>query len=161
MDDAGRIEPGLYDSDGVAWAETQAAALRRRQAGHNLLDYDNLAEEIEDVGKSITGACRSYLAVIVEHLLKLEFLVQPDDYNGWRRSVRAARYSLRDELTPTLRQRLPDEVAEIAARQAALLAEGALIEDASAVLAALGGGYSWEQLTDVDWYPPPRSDETP
>jgi len=29
------------------------------------------------------------------------------------------------------------------------------------VLAALGGGYSWEQLTDVDWYPPPRSDEMP
>ena len=36
-----------YDTDVAAWAEQQADALRRRAA--NEIDWDNVAEEIEDV----------------------------------------------------------------------------------------------------------------
>ena len=39
----------LYDDDVVAWAEQQAALIRTRQ--WPLVDVDNIAEEIEDVGK--------------------------------------------------------------------------------------------------------------
>ena len=45
-----------YDSDISEWSERQAALLRRRAAGDLAnaaeLDWPNIAEEIEDVGRS-------------------------------------------------------------------------------------------------------------
>ncbi len=45
----------LYDEDFVAWAEHQAEALRAAARGgsNQALDWENLAEEIEDLGKSL------------------------------------------------------------------------------------------------------------
>jgi hypothetical protein len=40
----------LYDTDILLWSEQQAELLRQRSA--NSLDWDNLAEEIADVGLS-------------------------------------------------------------------------------------------------------------
>jgi hypothetical protein len=52
----------LYDEDFVAWAQEQAAALRAAaRAGSNLrLDWQNLAEEIEDLGKSVAHGLRAH-----------------------------------------------------------------------------------------------------
>jgi Domain of unknown function DUF29 len=43
---------GLYDRDVVLWTEEQAAALRALRDSNLLLDWENLAEEIESLGKS-------------------------------------------------------------------------------------------------------------
>ena len=49
MADAGE----LYDQDFLRWTEQQATALRRAAKDSNLpLDWENLAEEIESLGKS-------------------------------------------------------------------------------------------------------------
>ena len=44
----------LYDQDLVAWSHQQAAALRAaaRTGSDQLVDWENLAEEIEDLGRS-------------------------------------------------------------------------------------------------------------
>jgi hypothetical protein len=59
----------------MRWAEAQAEGLRRAaEAGSNLpLDWYNLAEEIESLGRSQRRELRSRLATIIEHLLKLQF----------------------------------------------------------------------------------------
>ncbi|MGT2479981.1 DUF29 family protein [Methylobacterium oryzae CBMB20] len=47
--------PSLYDDDIVTWAEEQAAALRalaERPDLSNAVDWENVAEEIESVGRS-------------------------------------------------------------------------------------------------------------
>ena len=49
----------LYGDDIVLWCEQQADALRRRAADH--LDWDNLAEEIEDLGRSELRTVESLL----------------------------------------------------------------------------------------------------
>jgi hypothetical protein len=49
----------LYDTDVAAWAERQAVALRRRAA--NEIDWDNVAEEIEEVAASPKREVRSRL----------------------------------------------------------------------------------------------------
>jgi hypothetical protein len=64
----------LYDGDVAAWAELQAEALRRRAA--NEIDWDNLAEEIEEVAASQKREVRSRLRVICEHLLKWRHIRQ-------------------------------------------------------------------------------------
>jgi Domain of unknown function DUF29 len=65
----------LYDQDLVAWSHQQAAALRAaaRTGSNQLVDWENLAEEIEDLGRSQRAALRSQIRRIIRHLVKLEY----------------------------------------------------------------------------------------
>lgn len=97
----------LYDEDVVAWAEQQAALLR---AGRwSQLDIDNIAGEIEDVGKSERRALCHRMAVLVEHLIKCRY--QPDHYgSSWARTIREQRAQVRRLLrrNPSLRRLMTD-----------------------------------------------------
>src|SRR5271156_2041100 len=64
----------LYEADTVAWSEHQAAALRAaaRTGSNQLLDWENLAEEIESLGKSVRIGLQSQIARIIQHEVKLE-----------------------------------------------------------------------------------------
>lgn len=64
----------LYDTDIVAWASEQAALLRSGQ--WTALDIEKIAEEIEDVGKSVQRELSSRVAVLLAHLLKWKFQPQ-------------------------------------------------------------------------------------
>lgn len=55
----------LYDEDVIAWAEQQAHLLRTGQWSQ--LDIGNLAEEIDDVGKSEKRELQSRLCVLIAH----------------------------------------------------------------------------------------------
>jgi Domain of unknown function DUF29 len=78
----------LYETDIAAWAESQADALRRR--AFNEIDWDNVAEEIEDVAGWYKDQIESRLSVLCEHLLKWQF--QPEMRSGsWRGSIVEAR----------------------------------------------------------------------
>ncbi|HEY3623009.1 MAG TPA: DUF29 family protein [Roseiarcus sp.] len=72
-----------YDTDLYQWTIEQADALRRR-AG-NELDYDNLAEEIESVGRSERREIRSRLENLLIHLLKWHY--QPEKQSDERLSL--------------------------------------------------------------------------
>jgi hypothetical protein len=101
------VELGLYERDELAWSLTQARALRERQA--DALDWDNLAEEIEDLGKSLVRELRSRLGVLVAHVIKLH--VQPERYStSWRGTILEQQRQIRMLLddAPSLRSRLPD-----------------------------------------------------
>lgn len=62
--------PTLYGRDYYAWVRAQVEALRRRRIED--VDWENVAEEIEDLGRSEKRALRSQLARLVEHLLKID-----------------------------------------------------------------------------------------
>ena len=54
------------------------------QLGTNLLlDWENLAEEIDDLGPSIRHQLRSRISTIIEHLLKLEHSPASRPRRGW------------------------------------------------------------------------------
>ena len=61
----------LYNSDFNLWIQEQILALRERKL--NDLDYNNLIEEIEDMGKSEKRSLESYLERLIEHILKLQY----------------------------------------------------------------------------------------
>jgi hypothetical protein len=79
----------LYQQDFVLWSAEQASALRKAaESGTNLpLDWENLAEEIESLGRSMRSELRGRLATVVEHLLKLEFSPAPEPRRGWIETV--------------------------------------------------------------------------
>lgn len=60
----------LYHSDGYTWAIEQADALRRRDFA--AIDWDNVVEEIEDVGRREKNHWSGCCARVLEHLLKIE-----------------------------------------------------------------------------------------
>ena len=79
----------LYEEDTfLAWSRNQAAALRAAaQDGSNQeLDWENLAEEIEDLGKSQRLALRSRISTIIEHLVKLAHSPANDPRSGWQQA---------------------------------------------------------------------------
>lgn len=63
-----------YDADFAAWTDEQARRLRDlRPVG---LDWDNLAEEIESLGRSDKRAVGSALKIVLEHLIKWRYQPQ-------------------------------------------------------------------------------------
>jgi hypothetical protein len=96
----------LYDEDFYAWTQEQAELLRRGAAAANSLDFDLIAEEIEDLGKSELRTCQSLCEQIISHLLKLEFSALDDPANRWRYEIVEWRLQLEKTITPTIQARL-------------------------------------------------------
>jgi hypothetical protein len=101
----------LYETDTVAWSEHQAAALRAAARGgsNQPLDWENLAEEIEDLAKSLRLALRSQIVRIIQHLVKLTHSPAVEPRRGWRRTIRQARLEIDLILgdSPSLRREVP------------------------------------------------------
>jgi hypothetical protein len=156
----------LYDEDFFAWAKQQAEALRAAaHAGSNLkLDWENLAEEIEDLGKSNARGLRAHMMRIVQQLVKLEHSPAVDPRNGWRRSIRLARIQIENLLkdNPSLRREtrryLKDAVKDGIELAIIDLEEQAEI-DATHFARLRRSSYSLEQILG-DWFPeePPRGE---
>ena len=150
----------LYDRDFVLWSEEQAAALRRAKASNLPLDWENLAEEIESLGKSQRTELNSQIRRILRHLLKLEASPAADPRAGWRATIRDARAEVEEllETSPSLRR----EVEEVIRRQsvtAAKLAADDLEghgEPAASINTRLAqmAGFTAEQVLG-DWFPDP------
>ena len=97
-----------YDVDFFGWTQAQAEALRAEK--WELLDYANLAEEIESLGKRDQREVASRLGVLVRHLLKWRY--QPERRRtgrSWRSTILEQRGRLDGvlEQSPSLRSQLP------------------------------------------------------
>ena len=60
-----------YDDDFFLWPQRQAALLRERMPAD--VDWQNLSEEIESLGKRDRREAASNLRVVMLHLLKWQF----------------------------------------------------------------------------------------
>ena len=117
-------QPSLYDDDIVTWAEQQASTLRelaRRPDLSNILDWENVAEEIESVGRSQIHAVESLLAQTLAHLLKR--LSAPDALvvEHWRKETGTFQIAAKTRYERSMRQRLDwDKIWSLAQAQAKL-----------------------------------------
>ena len=96
-----------YDTDFFVWTQQQAAALAAGNAA--ALDWANLAEEIESLGKRDRRALRSRLEVLVLHLLKWRY--QPErrqSGHSWSSTIRTQRRRIDQILedSPSLRRQV-------------------------------------------------------
>jgi len=106
----------LYDDDFYLWTQAQAEALRaeaRRRGGSNELDWEHLAEEVADLGKSDLRECLSRTRTIIEHLLKLSAGTRDDPRAGWLVTVKTQRADLKLVLSKSLRAKLALALPEL------------------------------------------------
>lgn len=103
----------LYEQDFVAWCEDTAAKLRNRDLEN--LDFENLIEEIESLGKSDRRELRNRLMVLLAHILKRMYVNSPENFNGWEVTIVEQRKQLKGLLkdSPSLKPYLAEVFAEV------------------------------------------------
>lgn len=108
-------DSNLYDDDILLWSEQQAAVIRRlRETARGLpneLDIENVAEEIEGVGRSELATVPSFIELILVHLIRL--VIEPDaaSVGHWRREVGGFHSNIKRRYSPSMRQRIDmDEI---------------------------------------------------
>ena len=99
----------LYDDDIVTWSEQQAEALRRLAAKpelSNLVDWSNVIEEIECLGRSEWHAVESLLIQASTHILKR--YCDPDSLSrlAWEIETNTFLGDAREKYRPSMRQNL-------------------------------------------------------
>jgi hypothetical protein len=69
------------------------------------IDWENVAEEIEILGRADRRALGHHIAIVIEHLLKLQAAPAPMPGQGWPESILRARHAIEDLLedSPSLR----------------------------------------------------------
>lgn len=94
-----------YEADYVGWVQEQVELLRSGALSE--LDAANLAEELDDMGRSIRHQLKNRLAVLIMHLLKWRY--QPGFRStSWSGTIREQRRQIVDllEESPSLRPAL-------------------------------------------------------
>jgi hypothetical protein len=138
-----------YERDFYAWTQDQSRMLRELRP--NSIDWENLAEEIETLGRSQRSEIRSRLTVVLTHLLKWAY--QPGQRNNrWRASIIEARRGILRQLrdSPSLK-RYPAEVLADEYEVARLYAAGETGLDLE--LFPETCPFTIEQILDPDFYP--------
>ncbi len=100
---------GLYENDALAWAEQQAALLRRLAAGewvNDAVDWPNVIEELQDVGLSELRSCQSLLLRAMTHLVKLHAWPGSQSAAHWRGEAGVFLDDAGQRFTPSMRQRI-------------------------------------------------------
>jgi len=147
----GQLPPkrSLYEQDFYAWANEQAALLRAGALAK--ADVENIAEEIESMGRGEKRELVSRLTVLLLHLLKWRH--QPEKRGAsWRVSIANTRDDLADLLedSPSLRANRGAHLASAykrARRQASV--ETGLPEKTFPPTSA----FSFDQALDADFWP--------
>ena len=101
----------LYEKDFYLWVQENLRLLKNREYG--LVDWENLLEEIEDMGQRYLDSAVSFMVVILEHLYKWEnFRYREYVGHSWISSINNARNELDTifERHPSIRKKSMEEL---------------------------------------------------
>ncbi len=96
-----------YTTDFYAWTQQQAKLIRNKEIDQ--IDWQNIAEEIEDMGRYEKRQLESRLEILIMHLLKWQF--QPNlRSRSWQLTIKEQRLRLAKLLreNPSLKSSLDD-----------------------------------------------------
>jgi hypothetical protein len=144
--------PTLYDSDYQLWLENTINQLRR--GDFQAVDWQNLLEELADLGKSERRAVESLLTRLLEHLLKLTYWQSQRDYNqaAWKKEIRNFRIQIKKILkdSPSLKSYLKEILQECYLDARNLLIDETELDASIFPLEVLA---SLEEILDQNWLP--------
>jgi len=106
------MNPSDRETDFYAWTQRQAQLLKTRQ--FHQIDWQNITEEIEDMGRSEKRQLESRLEILIMHLLKWQY--QPNFRSrSWQLTVKEQRLRLEKLLNknPSLKSSLTEAVTEV------------------------------------------------
>ena len=139
----------LYQTDFALWVENTISKLKSQDYIH--VDWENLIEELEDLGKEKKNAVVSLLEQVIRHLLLLEYWPSEREYNQlhWQEEIYNFRIQLKRRLTTNLRNYLESELNSIYQDALGFVQ----IKTQKTVNFPPDSPYSLDQLLDIDWLP--------
>jgi hypothetical protein len=122
----------LYDDDFYAWTEVQAAELRKLSARpelSNLMDWENVIEEVETLGRGELSGVRSKLVRALEHILKAYCDADSLSLFAWKKEVRTFLRDVRSDYRRSMKQQFDiDKLWASAASDAFEALEGYIMD---------------------------------
>jgi len=146
------VAESSYERDFYAWSFEQARALRTRRP--EKLDWENLAEEIESLGRSDRREVRNRLKVILIHLLKWQYQAEHRSIS-WQTTINTQRDDLESVLadSPSLRRLVPELLAGAYPRARRDAAREMDLIPAAARKLPESSPFTVEQVLDEDFFP--------
>jgi hypothetical protein len=126
----------LYDQDFYLWTQAQAAALRARAGGSNALDYEHLAEEVEDLGRAERNRAESHVRQIIAHLYKISATRKAEPIGHWQVEILEHRTAVERVLTGAIRRELDANLDAITQRAYRLAAASMAVNEPGVVVDA-------------------------
>ncbi|NEP80743.1 MAG: DUF29 domain-containing protein [Okeania sp. SIO3B3] len=137
----------LYEEDYFLWLEETIKLLNNRQLEN--LDYENLIEELEALGRSEKSAAQSFVILIIQHLLLYQYWSEERANNSshWHGEILTFRIQLELKITTNLRNHLAERLDYLygKARKIAQAKSELQLPEINP--------YSLEQILDEDWLP--------
>lgn len=96
-----------YDKDLYKWTQEQTAFLRNRE--YMKLDFENIIEELESVGRSERDKLESFITLLLMHMLKIKY--QPEKHTrSWDLTIKNSKHKAKKVLkeNPSLKSKLND-----------------------------------------------------
>ena len=150
----------LYDTDFYGWTQDQAAKLRRLQAerANSDLDFENIAEEIDSLGRSDRRQLVNRLEELDNHLLKLAFSLAWEPRRQWKNSVKGQRIDIAELLdeSPSLKPLLPEALAKAHRTALRSFSDEKLIKLTMPEHLPSTCPFDLDQMLDDNWWPEPR-----
>jgi hypothetical protein len=106
------MNSATHDNDFYAWTQEQAHLLRTGQL--HQIDWQNIAEEIEDMGRSEKRQLESRLEILIMHLLKWQF--QPNlRSRSWELTIKEQRLRLEKlfQENPSLQSNITEVIEKV------------------------------------------------
>jgi hypothetical protein len=138
-----------YDKDFYGWVQTTLKQLRSRDLTN--LDWDNLIEEIESLGKQEKRELVNRLIILLMHLLKWEY--QPEKRSkSWFATLKIQRIEIARHIknNPSLKPYIDDAIVN--AYEIAIL-EAVKETGLSAKTFPSSCPYSWAEITNEYFFP--------
>jgi hypothetical protein len=141
----------LYETDFVLWTEKTAELLR--QKNYDAVDWENVIEEIESMGRNDRNAVESLLTRLIEHLLKLTYWESKRERNArhWMGEIATFRVQLKKKMkTATLANHARDCFEESYSEAREILITAGYVKKTTIPLEP---PFSLEEVLDGDWFP--------
>jgi hypothetical protein len=103
----------LYSKDFYQWIMENVELLKNKD--FDLVDWENVIEELESMGRSELNSAISFMTIILEHLYKYEHFRDNDTMgNGWIKSILNSRYRLVKifDKNPSLKKKAEESISE-------------------------------------------------
>lgn len=94
----------ITQTDYALWLNNTVNLLK--QKNYDSVDWENVIEEIEQLGRSQRRELRNRLTTLLEHCLKLYYSNYHLDYRGWSETIQRSQRELKELLedSPSLKQ---------------------------------------------------------
>ncbi|MEL4894282.1 DUF29 domain-containing protein [Crocosphaera sp. Alani8] len=101
----------IYETDFYQWTMEQSEALKEQNL--DKLDWENIIEEIEALGRSDYQAVVSLLTRIIQHQLKIDYANKPQTNRHWQAEIKAFSNTIRRRYSPSMKTKLEEEWEDI------------------------------------------------